>query len=92
MLMNIGYAEAIKDYDWTCFIFHDVDLVPEDDRNLYYCPLYPRHMSIAVNTLRYKLPYKTIFGGVSAINRKHFELINGFSNLYFGWGGEGNLI
>lgn len=32
--MNIGYKEAIKDYDWACLIFHDVDLVPEDDRNL----------------------------------------------------------
>ena len=63
--------------------------VPEDDRNLYYCPMYPRHMSVAVNTLNYKLPYKEIFGGVSAIHRKHFELINGFSNSYFGWGGEG---
>jgi hypothetical protein len=51
MLMNIGYAEAIKDYDWQCFIFHDVDLVPENDNNLYYCPVYPRHMSIAVSTL-----------------------------------------
>lgn len=46
-------------------------------------------MSIAVNTLEYKLPYKEIFGGVSAIRRKHFELINGYSNLYFGWGAEG---
>jgi hypothetical protein len=26
-LMNIGYAEAIKDYDWDCMVFHDVDLV-----------------------------------------------------------------
>jgi hypothetical protein len=87
-LMNIGYNEAMKDYDWDCFVFHDVDLVPEDDRNLYHCPFYPRHMSSHVNTFNYELPYKEILGGVTAIRRKHFEMINGFSNLYFGWGGE----
>jgi hypothetical protein len=88
MLMNIGYKEAIKDYDWDCFVFHDVDLVPEDDRNLYHCPVNPRHMSSHVNTFNYELPYKEILGGVTAIDRKHFELINGYSNSYFGWGGE----
>ena len=36
----------------------------------------------------YRLPYPQIFGGVSAIKKDHFEKINGFSNLYFGWGGE----
>jgi hypothetical protein len=85
MLMNIGYAEAIKDYSWDCFVFHDVDLVPEDDRNLYHCSAYPRHMSVHVNTFNYELPYKEILGGVTSIRKEHFELINGFSNLYFGW-------
>lgn len=85
MLMNIGSRVALKDVNWDCFVFHDVDLVPEDDRNFYYCPMWPRHMSVAVNTLQYKLPYKEIFGGVSAIKREQFELINGYSNLYFGW-------
>lgn len=83
--MNIGFNEALKDYDWSCFIFHDVDLVPEDDRNLYYCPHYPRHMSCNVNTFKYKLPYKEILGGVTSIKKEHFQLINGFSNSYFGW-------
>jgi hypothetical protein len=54
LLMNIGFVESLKDYDWDCFIFHDVDLVPLDDRNLYYCSTFPRHMSVAVNTFNYK--------------------------------------
>ena len=48
LLFNIGYAEAVTDFgdQWDCFIFHDVDLMPEDDRNLYSCPDLPTHMSV----------------------------------------------
>ena len=71
-----------------CSVFHDVDLLPEDDRNLYTCPDQPRHMSVAVDKFKYKLPYKDLFGGVSALSVAHFRLVNGFSNQYWGWGGE----
>lgn len=53
-LMNVGYMEAMKLYDWQCFIFHDVDLLAEDDRNIYSCPDQPRHMSVAVNKFKYR--------------------------------------
>jgi hypothetical protein len=33
--MNVGFVEANKLYNWQCFVFHDVDLLPEDDRNVY---------------------------------------------------------
>ena len=38
--------------------------------------------------LLYRLPYATIFGGVGAFVKDDFQKLNGFSNLFFGWGGE----
>ncbi|KAJ1351072.1 hypothetical protein KIN20_007014, partial [Parelaphostrongylus tenuis] len=88
-LFNVGFVEALKIYDWQCFLFHDVDLIPEDDRNLHYCPLKnPRHMAVAVNKFDYKLIYARTFGGSSALTVKQFRKVNGFSNRYWGWGGE----
>ena len=56
LLMNIGFVESLKlsINKWDCFIFHDVDLLPEDLRNFYSCPEMPRHMSAAVSTFGYK--------------------------------------
>lgn len=88
LLMNVGYIEALKRRDFDCFILHDIDLLPENDKNLYTCPIQPRHMSVAIDCFKYKLPYKEMFGGVSAISTKHFRMINGFSNSFWGWGGE----
>lgn len=47
-MLNIGYVEALKVKKWDCFIFHDVDMLPMHDRNLYQCPrTNPRHMGAA---------------------------------------------
>ncbi|XP_074646324.1 beta-1,4-N-acetylgalactosaminyltransferase bre-4-like isoform X2 [Tubulanus polymorphus] len=88
MLMNIGYVEANKVYDFQCYVFHDVDLLPEDDRNIYSCPEQPRHLSVAIDKFNYRLPYTDIFGGACTLSKVHFSKINGFSNKYWGWGGE----
>ncbi|EEC06029.1 beta-1,4-galactosyltransferase, putative [Ixodes scapularis] len=122
VLMNAGVREALRDADFQCFVFHDVDLIPEDDRNMYSCPPSPRHMSVAIDKFNYtinhkhmkiirppasvarytmikhihrpespdniRLPYQMLVGGVFAIKREHFLKVNGFSNLYWGWGGE----
>ncbi|KAI4814277.1 hypothetical protein KUCAC02_003479 [Chaenocephalus aceratus] len=87
-LLNVGYLEALKDYSWDCFIFHDVDLVPENDHNLYVCDKQPKHLVVGRNATGYKLRYKGYFGGVTAMNKEQFFQVNGFSNNYWGWGGE----
>lgn len=53
-LLNVGYLEALKDYSWECFIFHDVDLVPENDHNLYVCDKQPKHLVVGRNATGYK--------------------------------------
>ena len=92
-LMNVGFKEALKiSATFSCFIFHDVDLIPENDNNDYGCPTSPRHMSHSVDKFNYILPYKGIFGGVEAFKRNDFERINGFPNAYWGWGAEDDCL
>ena len=36
----------------------------------------------------FRLPYHNLLGGAAAFSRKDFQQINGFSNRFWGWGGE----
>ncbi|XP_061719125.1 beta-1,4-N-acetylgalactosaminyltransferase bre-4-like [Cydia pomonella] len=89
-LRNVGFLESQNASDWQCFIFHDIDLLPMDQRNLYSCPdkKHPRQHVAAVYRQAYKLPYNTVSSGVSAMTQKQFTDVNGFSNAYWGIGGE----
>ncbi|KAF1743290.1 hypothetical protein MXB_5009, partial [Myxobolus squamalis] len=88
LLLNIGFAHALYYDNFDCFIFHDVDLLLENDENIYDCQKSPTHLSVAIDKFQYKLPYQQIFGGIEAFKKEHFEAINGFSNQFWGWGGE----
>ncbi len=87
LMRNIGFKEAIKYGEYESVIFHDLDLLPEIDYNNYGCPDMPRHMCIAVSYDKYT-PYKNKFGGIVAFRTDHFVAVNGYSNVFFGWGGE----
>lgn len=57
ILMNIGFAEVSKaeGLEWNCFFFHDVDMIPEDNRTTYECNKdIPIHYAVAVNKYDYK--------------------------------------
>ena len=53
-LMNAGFLEAKKLFKFDCVIFHDVDMIPEDDRNMYSCMNAPRHIGVYVGKYKYR--------------------------------------
>ncbi|XP_046340970.1 beta-1,4-galactosyltransferase 4-like [Haliotis rufescens] len=88
LMMNAGFMEAMRRGNYDCYIFHDVDLIPEDDRIPYTCrPGQVAHLVAAVRKYYYHAMRRYI-GGVLAFTEQQFRGVNGFSNLYMGWGGE----
>jgi beta-1,4-galactosyltransferase 1 len=89
MLMNSGFKLVRQlDPNIDCVIFHDVDMFPLDDRNFFTCSPTPRHVAAYVDKWGYRTFYDKMFGGSVAFRPHHFELVNGYSNAFYGWGGE----
>ncbi|XP_037802735.1 beta-1,4-galactosyltransferase 2-like isoform X2 [Penaeus monodon] len=87
-LLNVGYLQALRDGPFDCYAFHDVDMLPEDDRHLYHCSPQPRHLAVAASNHNYSLSYYKYFGGACLMTQDHLARVNGWSNIYWGWGGE----
>jgi len=59
--MNAGFVE-VRDLEsgnlagpFDCVIFHDIDMLPEDDRNFYGCgDRHPRHVGSYINKFKYE--------------------------------------
>ncbi|CAH1791473.1 unnamed protein product [Owenia fusiformis] len=92
-IMNSGFLEINKLHPrkFNCFFFHDVDLLPENDKTPYACKTnsIAVHLANYINIRDYELP-KThrMTGGVVGVRPDSFKKINGYSNEYWGWGGE----
>ena len=84
-LLNVGYKHAL-DKGCDYFVFHDVDMLPEDVDYSYTDK--PLHLATHLQEHDYETTFFDYFGGVTMFNKEDFELINGFSNEYWGWGFE----
>lgn len=87
-LLNIGFIKA-RELGCDYVVFHDVDMIPLDvDYSYSEIPLH-----LATNfELEYdkskNLSFDDYFGGVTMFSMDSFERVNGYSNLYWGWGFE----
>ncbi|XP_013392336.1 beta-1,4-N-acetylgalactosaminyltransferase bre-4 [Lingula anatina] len=87
-IMNAAFTESWKIFHFDCVIFHDVDMLLENDHNLYHCRDLPTHLSPSVSKFGYDTMYDTLIGGVISFPVAAYFKVNGYSNLYWGWGGE----
>jgi hypothetical protein len=85
-LLNIGFDLKKDESDYFCF--HDVDMMPEETDYSYVEQ--PTHGLHAIKHLGYKLSTHSYYGGVNYFNKEDFIKINGYSNEFWGWGGEDN--
>jgi len=51
---------------------------------------FPVHFAVTCSKWGYSTEgyWSRYYGGVNAYTKEQFEKVNGFSNLFFGWGGE----
>ena len=79
MLCNIGFIEAQKE-NCDYIVIHDIDIIPVDVDYSY--------SNVPVHLATDNIPFESYFGGMTLFPTDVFEKINGFSNLYWGWGFE----
>ena len=79
MLCNIGFIEAQKE-NCDYIVIHDIDMIPIDVDYSY--------SKVPVHLATDNIPFESYFGGITMFPTDIFEKINGFSNLYWGWGFE----
>lgn len=99
-LINCGFIEFKKEFDY--FAAHDCDMIPytlfEDSGNYYFrnhvynvCEN-PCQIATQVEQFKWGVPYPRYMGGVTLLPNDKFEMINGFSNEFYGYGGEDDLL
>lgn len=80
-LLNVGFE--ITKFEADHFAFHDVDYLP-----IWADYSFPEQPIQLVYYGTVTTEPEDFFGAAVLFREEHFELINGFSNEYWGWGGE----
>ena len=95
-LLNIAFVEAFRNLHsdhYDCVVIHDVDLLPTMANNSYDCnrnmDVGAIQLSSAIDKYNWSLLQMSA-GGVNMIRSGIVLKANGFSNRFFGWGGEDN--
>lgn len=93
-LYNIGYNHAIKKkIKFDYIILHDIDLIPVSSFNYSYSKKFCRIYGTINNFFDdggsiQSIPSAPFVSGIYIIDKKMFVQVNGFSNIFEGWGYE----
>ena len=86
---NIAAEQAFKD-GCTHIVWHDIDMIPEEDggADYSYPEKAPRHIATQISQMDYQLKYHEYFGGAVVFSKEQVMNTNGYSNDYWDWGME----
>lgn len=77
---NVGFLEGRKRNQNNKYLFNDVDNFPLD-KNIF-------NYKEKISGFKHLFGLNFCLGGFFLVNKKSFEKVNGYSNEYWGWGGE----
>jgi hypothetical protein len=88
LMKNIAAKHAFDD-GCDYIVWHDIDMVPEDESCDYSFPKEnPKHIAVRISQSDYQLKYEEYFGGAVIFSKEQVEKTNGYSNEYWDWGME----
>jgi hypothetical protein len=90
-LINVGMKFAFEHNilrHAELFVAQDVDMLADSDTDYFDFHKDVSHLATKASQFSFKMPYDGYFSGIVVFTRDSYTLINGYSNLYFGWGGE----
>ena len=88
LMKNIAAKYAFDD-GCDYIVWHDIDMVPEDESCDYSFPKdNPQHIAVRISQSDYQLKYEEYFGGAVLFSKEQVEKTNGYSNGYWDWGME----
>ncbi len=90
-LLNVGYVQYCQNFDY--FAAHDVDmLVSKGFKHYLIPPIEVAQLATHAQQFKYVMPFPEYLGGVTLFNNTFFERIGGYSNNFWGYGGEDNEL
>jgi hypothetical protein len=90
-LLNVGFRHY--SHSFTYFAAHDVDMLITKGAEHYLTPPDTvAQLATHCQQFRYKMPFAEYMGGVTLFENGFFEMIGGYSNHFWGYGGEDNEL
>jgi hypothetical protein len=86
---NIAAEWAFKE-GCDYIVWHDIDMIPDEDGGCDYSfpEKHPIHIATNISQMDYQLKYEEYFGGAIIFSKEQVLKTNGYSNDYWDWGME----
>jgi hypothetical protein len=91
-ICNVAFIESLKDGFSDNYLFNDVDVYPQKTKKNNIIDFKYHQNKKNKNNIRHPYGFDHCLGCLFMVKAHTYKKINGFSNKYYGWGGEDHDI